>query len=84
VTAKAQALSQEHFNIATVTTPLLEWCAHPLRTHSAAPPEALIAAELEASRDQLKQIYASPTWAALNRLHTLGAATMSRLKFRPE
>ena len=80
--ARAQAFTQADFGVATVLAPLIEWCHAPRRTTSAPNAEATMAAELEVQRSELARIYASPTWVALNRLHSAGQATVSRLKSR--
>ena len=83
VTANAQHQCQS-LGVAAVTAPLTAWSQTPRRTAESVQPAAALAAELDASRDALNQLYSSPTWTALNRLHTLGQAAVSRLKVQSE
>ena len=76
----AQHLAKTDFHPRAIMQPLIAWCAEPVRTASTRMPEAVLAAELDANRDELARVYGSSTWQALNRVHTLGAAAMSRLK----
>ncbi len=80
----AQRLAKKHFHPSTVMQPLIDWCAAPQRTASTHPPQAVMAAELDANRDELARVYGSSTWQALNRVHTLGTAAMGRFKDRSE
>ena len=41
--------------------PLIDWCAAPQRTASTHPPQAVMAAELDAHRDELARVYGSST-----------------------
>jgi hypothetical protein len=82
VAARAQALTQTDFGGRDALAPLIAWCEAPRRTTPVPNAEATLAAELEVQRHELAQIYASPTWTALNRLHTAGQATLGRLKSR--
>jgi len=79
---RAQKLAQSDFNLDAVMPPLLAWVEHPVRTQTTATPSAVMAAELDANRNELARIYGSPSWQALNRIHALGTATIDRLKDR--
>ena len=41
-----------------------------------------MAAELDLTKDKLAQVYASPTWTAMNRLHGLGQSAADRFRAR--
>jgi len=82
IAAQAQERTQADFCVEDALAPLLGWVAAPRRTTTAPNAEATMAAELEVQRSELARIYASPTWTALNRLHTAGQATVSRFKSR--
>jgi|GEM_PF-2327646 len=69
---------------ATVCEPIVEWCRNPIRCADFASPDAALATELDAAKDRLAQIYESPTWSAMNRLHGLGQSAASRFKARSE
>ena len=80
----AQRMLTTKYAINRLTTPLIDWCNAPKKTATTPRPASLIASELDASRDALKQIYTSPTWLALNRLHSLGQVTAGLFKSRPK
>ena len=65
-----------------VCEPLVEWCAQPRRCTTAPSPEGAMAAELDLTKDKLAQVYASPTWTAMNRLHGLGQSAADRFRAR--
>ena len=67
-----------------VCKPLEAWCDAPSRCSTFRPPEAVLAEELHAVKDELARVYESPTWMAMNRLHGLGQSAVSRLKTRPK
>ena len=79
---KAQQLARSEFHPTKVMEPLLQWCSAPVRTKSVRPTQAIMAAELEANREELSRVYSSSTWQALNRVHTFGTAAIERLKDR--
>jgi hypothetical protein len=79
---RAQHRAKTDFNLDTVMPPLLAWCDAPVRTETTPMPAAVMAAELDANRNELARIYGSPTWQALNRIHAIGAATVGRFKDR--
>ena len=65
-----------------VCEPLVAWCAQPRRCTTSPSLEEAMAAELDLTKDKLAQIYASPTWIAMNRLHGLGQSAADRLRAR--
>lgn len=58
---------------------LLKWCQNPSRTEPTEATNAVLAKELETIKSELARIYASPTWSALNKLHS---ASLGRFKAR--
>ena len=50
--------------------------------HDGSIPEGAMAAELDLTKDKLAQVYASPTWTAMNRLHGLGQSAADRFRAR--
>lgn len=60
-------------------TRLLAWCTNPRRTEPTETAGAVLANELEKLKAELAQIYSSPTWSALNKLH---AASLGRFRAR--
>jgi glycosyltransferase involved in cell wall biosynthesis len=69
---------------ASVCQPLVDWCSSPQRCAAFVSSDAVLAAELVATKDQLAQIYESPTWSAMNRLHGLGQLAVDRFRVRSE
>ena len=65
-----------------VCAPIVAWCNTPTRCSRFVSPDAVLAAELDAAKNELAKIYESPTWTAMNRLHGLGQSAASRLKTR--
>ena len=65
---------------AQVCVPLLQWCQQPRRCADFRSESAVLASELETTKDQLRAVYSSPSWRAMNRLHGLGLTAVGRLK----
>jgi glycosyltransferase involved in cell wall biosynthesis len=82
LSSRAQSFCAEQFDVERVMAPLCRWVSSPHRTQSAMVPEATIAAELASHRDQLAQIYASPTWQVLDRVRALSSAATNRFRAR--
>ncbi|MES2639668.1 MAG: hypothetical protein V4850_09300 [Myxococcota bacterium] len=62
------------YGIAATTAGLRSWAARPVRraVHGEADAMAALSTERDALRETLAQVYASPTWRAMDRLRRLG------------